>query len=510
MPNNYTLNLLSPEEPVPFESVAQTDTSSALNVPIKTHTQIRLKFPKAAEIVPVTPVAMPHLQQTKATDEIPPLDKISPYSTAQFFFQKFIFAKRGSLLFVYDHSLGFFRHLIQGEGYGKFGEFIRQNAPGNIASVLKSGFISEVYRWLSTGFTDIKQLPNFDDERYICFKNGVLDLSTADFFHHSPDVMLTHGLTYPFIEYDKKKFRKSLFWQFIQRLAIDQAAVLELRLMLALAISNIRSRKTAFFIIGPSHNGKSVLANLLIHIIGDSNIASIPVSKIGDRFLTSELLGKHVLISSDESTMPWNNAMADSFKTIVARDRITAEIKYADPFQFRSNALIIAFSNSAPQYSKALDAGGAITRRIFPISTGQSISAEEEDLNLINKLILEADVIISWAIKILIDGRFRSISPSTKLHPIDNTLTNTSFARWSTEAIDTESMHDTKSTDLFASYLNFVMNNGLSPNDVLGETAFYMKLSQTFQNRKYKLGRLHFYKGITPLTAETEELTDGW
>lgn len=422
--------------------------------------------------------------------EANPPDKFSSFDLYKILTEKFIFGRFQNTLYVYDEERGYYRPLLPGEGIGSFGGFIRTMISDKLLSKVTSYFIAETYNWMISGTEEIIDLPKFDNPSLIAFANGTLDLEMGILTPHSAKNYLKTGLPFKYFPYNKGDIKYTNFWNYFTRLAnYEKDTADALRFMIGLAFSNIRNLKTAFFVVGDSNNGKSVLAQFIMELIGYENVCTLPISKLGERFSAAEVFNKKILLSSDETNLSWNANTAAIFKLLVARDRITAEFKYQQPFQFHPNALIIAFSNELPKYTSDIDAGGAISRRIFNILTGPSINIEDEDPYMLEKIIDEKELIASWAITRIIDFVKNNNLPKQQYPSApDDTSTDalTVYRSWVQKNIVQDCESRITSQELFQDYLNFCNEQNIDNTLIMREKTFYMRFAKDFSRFKEK------------------------
>jgi len=100
------------------------------------------------------------------------------------------------------------------------------------------------------------------------------------------------------------------------------------------------------FLIGHGANGKSVLTNVFVSIIGLENVSLLGLHQLGDKFLLGSLKDKLLNVSTEIAT---NCKVADEmFKKLVAGDLIQADVKYKNPVTFYPVAKHVFSMNSVP------------------------------------------------------------------------------------------------------------------------------------------------------------------
>ena len=108
----------------------------------------------------------------------------------------------------------------------------------------------------------------------------------------------------------------------------------------------------AILLYGKGRNGKGTFLRLLSALAGVENTSSVsPQSLDSNRFRAAELFGKLANLVGDVD--PKTFEATEIFKQVTGGDRITAEKKHRDPFQFRCRALIIAAFNTLPRTDDA-------------------------------------------------------------------------------------------------------------------------------------------------------------
>lgn len=120
--------------------------------------------------------------------------------------------------------------------------------------------------------------------------------------------------------------------------------------LLGYTIQTRRDHKAFILIVGPGDNGKTAFIKLLRIILGDSAIAFdrlAGVNEGGNRFATSRLVGKLVLIDDD---VDYEYLLPDGLLKKIAEEKpLTAEGKFKDSFQFVAQVVPILLGNTWPK-----------------------------------------------------------------------------------------------------------------------------------------------------------------
>ena len=107
-----------------------------------------------------------------------------------------------------------------------------------------------------------------------------------------------------------------------------------------------RSVQKAICLLGEGGNWKSAFLDLATHFIGAENVCHLSLQRLeSDRFSAARLYGRLTNICPD---LPGERLTSSAmFKAITGCDRITAEVKYRDSFEFTPFARLLFFSEPA-------------------------------------------------------------------------------------------------------------------------------------------------------------------
>ena len=186
------------------------------------------------------------------------------------------------------------------------------------------------------------------NERCINFTNGIYDTKYNKLLEHSPKLISTIQIpctfdpgTVPSCPAIWKNFIAHCFDN-------DEEQINLLYKIFGVAISNIKAwrGKKAFFIIGPGDTGKTLLRNLLCHLIGKENCGTEDLHKLNDRFHMSVLDKKRLGGYSDMSTVTVKDWTL--FKNLVGGDPVQIEFKNKDLYSATFDGLLLFTANQMP------------------------------------------------------------------------------------------------------------------------------------------------------------------
>ena len=226
----------------------------------------------------------------------------------------------------------------------------------------------------------------------ICFINGVLDMSDFKLVPHNPHFHLLSGRNVAWDE-DATSPTFAKYLQDIFRDDSDRDEKIQFVLeWMGLCLVPDTSFEKFVICVGEGGNGKSVLLKLMPELRGQENVYSAPVQRLGNRRALAELDGKLLLTSSELN----ENAVLDDgiLKQLVSGDTIEAERKYEHPFTFVPYTRIMLATNHLP---KLHDVTHAFFRRLVMLKFNRNFTADEMDLNLLDKLRAELSGIFVMA-----------------------------------------------------------------------------------------------------------------
>jgi len=153
-----------------------------------------------------------------------------------------------------------------------------------------------------------------------------------------------------------------------------------------------------FYLYGTGGNGKTVFLSLLENLLGQDNVTNKSInSLVTKRFTSAHLYGKLLNSCGELSGYILNNT--DMLKRLTAGDRIEAEFKGLDGFDFSNIAKIITACNSIPQ---SLDDSDGWYDRQFIIPFLQKFRySKEEDNELAEKLVTKKNMesLLYWSLQ---------------------------------------------------------------------------------------------------------------
>ena len=173
--------------------------------------------------------------------------------------------------------------------------------------------------------------------------NGLLDLNSLELRPHDPAHLCAVQIP---VSFDPAA--KCDAWQgFIEATFPADAAALAFEVLAWLMVPYMSLQK-AVLALGAGANGKSIFLSGVTSFIGRPNCAAMSLHAIeGDRFAAARLMGKLVNVCPDLPSAYLEST--SMFKAIVGGDRIPAEYKFRDGFDYEPFARLLFSANHPPK-----------------------------------------------------------------------------------------------------------------------------------------------------------------
>lgn len=325
---------------------------------------------------------------------------------------------------------------------------------------LKDAQRKEVLKYLDVYLPNITETA---DARYISFRNGVLDIVTGDMEGFTPERIITNRI--PF-DYDPAAYHE-LTDRTLDKLACGDAdvrAVIEECAGYCLYRRNELGK--AFILTGDKSNGKSTFLDMVKTMLGNENVSSLDIQELGDRFSSAMMYGKLANIGDDISDEFMKGREVSTFKKIVTGNRIKAEMKGQDPFDFEPYVKLLFSANDIPRMK---DKTGAVIRRLVIIPFNAVFSKYDPDYDPWIKYKLCAPEAIEYLIALGIEGLKRvladktfteSVSVAEQLKEYENENdTVLSFI----SSVGLDAIENEVNKDVYRRYTLYCAENGFQP-----------------------------------------------
>lgn len=306
-----------------------------------------------------------------------------------FLFDKFAtFLKNNNHIIKINNQLHIYKNGIYISGLAEIEAEMIQHIPG-----LNRAKRTEVLAYL-----DILIRENFkaEDANLIAFENGLYNIVDDSFVEFTPEHIITNKIRW---KYNPEAYSE-LADKTLNKIACNDP---QIRALLEEAIGYCFYRRNelgkAFILTGDKSNGKSTFLSMVQYLLGDENISSLDLKELGDRFKTAEMFGKLANIGDDIGDEFIANPAI--FKKLVTGERVSAERKGQNPFEFNNYSKLLFSANNIPRIK---DKTGAVQRRLTIIPFDARFSADDPDFDPYIKHLLKTDEVMEYLINLGIAG----------------------------------------------------------------------------------------------------------
>lgn len=327
-----------------------------------------------------------------------------------FLFDKFAnYMKNTAHVVKINNQLHIYKDGIYENGYKEIETEMIQHIPN-----LKKAQRREVIDYMEL-ITESKQM---SEANLIAFENGVYDIATDELKPFSSDIVITNKIPW---NYNPEAYSE-LADVTLNKLSCGDAAI---RALLEECIGYCFYRRNelgkAFILTGDKSNGKSTFLDCIKTILGEQNISALDLKELGDRFSTSMMFGKLANIGDDIGDDFLQGSQVSIFKKIVTGNRIKAERKGQDPFEFNPFIKLLFSANDIPRMK---DKTGAVLRRLAIIPFNGTFSKNDPDFDPFIKYKLIQQDSIEYLIRLGVEGLKRIIinDEFTKSEKVQNQL----------------------------------------------------------------------------------------
>ena len=234
------------------------------------------------------------------------------------------------------------------------------------------------------------------DAEYIAFKNGVYNIDSGEFTDFDSELVITNKINHAFVPNAYSEIADKT----LDKLACNDPAI---RALLEEVIGYTFYRRNelrkAFILTGDRHNGKSTYIDMVGRLLGEENTTALDLKELGDRFKTAEIFSKLAVLGDDIGDEFISNPAI--FKKIVSGDRVNAERKGQDPFDFTPYAKLLFSANNIPRIK---DKSGAVIDRLIIVPFDASFSKDDADYDPYIKYKLRDESVMEYLVQLGLKG----------------------------------------------------------------------------------------------------------
>ena len=423
--------------------------------------------------------------------------KIIYHNLLDYFIQTKMFIESNGNLHHYNQESGYWQRLTGMPPNLS----IRSYIPNEYQTIIGLNQMKKIILDIVDSGKVSKEFNNKDNTNLMNVQNGVIDLEKKELLEHNPEYYFDYVNDFNYIK-DAKISDAKVFCKYIKTsvgCSVNNSPELKQILeMLGYVISNIRCAEKAFFILGESNTGKSILLKLLEKVFHERDISCVGLHELGSTFRFASL--GYSRINLLHELKPVAIKCVDEFKKVVSSEDIICEEKGKNPKRIKPKTVFVTATNAMPNFL-GMELNSSIINRMQLIRFSGSISKDEINRNLLLELEAEKDIIFSVAVDELIELKTNNYNFTVPEHII-------SYMKAYSESLNSidlfirdccaiESNRKIFSKDLYDCYLKFVNDNALNKHSI-HDFGLQVRSIKGVINKKIRINEksLQGYEGI--------------
>jgi putative DNA primase/helicase len=222
--------------------------------------------------------------------------------------------------------------------------------------------------------------------------NGVLNLTLRHLHDHDSAFFNLNSLNVPYqadagLPNEWLNFLESLFPNDSQSIALLQE-------MFGYMVSGRTDLQKVFFLLGPSRSGRGTIFRVLTELLGEQNVTSPSLTRLGKDFGMENLIGTSACLITDAAQTRLAPEAVEAIKAISGEDHVSISRKYQTDWKGTLRTRFAIASNHPLNFS---DTSGALSNRIVPLKLTRSFVGQE-DVGLGARLTAELPAILNWSL----------------------------------------------------------------------------------------------------------------
>lgn len=258
--------------------------------------------------------------------------------------------------------------------------------------------------------------------------------------------------------------------------------------------------QNCFMLHGRGRNGKSVYLNLVEQMLGDENVANLPLQSLStDKFSAAELHNKNANIYNDLASSELKET--GLFKAITGDDSITVQKKYQNPFRFKNYAKLLFACNQIPE---SKDTSDGYHRRWIIVGFNYQVPANKVNHQLLRELTTREEksgwlnILLNRLTGLLKEGSFTRETIEEKRKKYERNSNSTlSFID---ERIDYDPQSKVEKKIVYDAYLLYCEVNNLP---IRTDKSFWKTIHEHYGDKLYER------RTKEPLTGERKRIVEG-
>lgn len=293
-------------------------------------------------------------------------------------------------------------------------------------------------------------------EHKVVLNNCTLDLKTLKAEPHSPELKAVRELE---ADYERYAICPK-FMAYLKEDLPNEKDRRRLQELLGCALVNEKLHKKGGIVVGPTDSGKSSLIKIIKQVFGKDNTASQdPHSLAHTRWGKAKL--RTVLLNTTDEVESKKIKNLAVLKKIMDGNSINAEKKGQPTFEFEPKCEHLFAANQTPTADRN---DNAFWNRWVVMEMPYSITEEEQDPDLPDKILEEKSGILNW----IITGYKRFMQDKSFTYPQDWETARNRWVNWGNSiqrfienCLVREGGNKISSKEMYKNYTDFAEKNGL-------------------------------------------------
>ena len=335
------------------------------------------------------------------------------------------------------------------------------------SQLMNPGFMNPLYEGAAFNLKGFRRQPVPDGEVWLNLPNGTLIISSdgsVKMREHNRDDLFFYCLGYA---YDAQA-ECPTWHNFLDHVLPDEKAQLVFAEFLGYSLMRDHRYEKMLWLFGPGQNGKSTALEIVEALLGHKNISYLSLDNLtNDETKRAGFEHKLLNISSETG----RDINANVLKMLTSGESVTVELKYVNPRQITDYGKLLASTNQLPKAENT----AAFFRRLIILPFQVTITEEEKDVMLAEKLKLELPGILNWILAALPGLMKRNAFSTCEISERaleEYKLESDNVNLFQTEMLEPSDTF-THGQDLFKAYVTYCKTSGLLS---LGRTNFYKRL----------------------------------
>lgn len=361
------------------------------------------------------------------------------------------------------------------------------------------GVARETYELITAHKKAVVDRNEMISERYLNFKNGILDKKENIFLEKTDRFFFRYCLDFNYNE----QATCPRFDKFLEGVACGDKEIEQCLMEFGgYALSGeYPYYQKALIMHGMGANGKSTYLEVLKMLAGEGNATSLGIKRIAEPNVARLLEGK-LFNAANETPVDAFKKYSELFKDLITGGEIDAHKKYVDTFTFRNRAKILFACNDMPKIPGSDD---AITRRIIVVPFNADFR-KNPNIFILDQLKEELPGIFNklWRAYLAAKARGHLLEPKVSATEIEKIRYESDPIRsFLVESIALSEYEKVSTTEMYVAFGNYCQENGF--NYTTNKIAFARSVSRYSKDlgfTEYRTSTERGYRGVKLVKTE--------